>query len=125
MSARLGREAREAAAGASGGPARPMHSQDGMNTLWFEPIIWALIGLMLGAMQRFFNLWRGPGWRVALVGAIGGVLGGLAVTMIPTNVMTIGAYDAMAFFGAMVGAIALQIIVGVATHRNRTDPLTS
>lgn len=88
--------------------------------LIFEIVIWALVGAMVGMMQRYFNLWRGEGWRVTLFGIAGALLGGLLLRLFPTNAMTIGQYDVIALFGAFVGAVAVQAIAGMVTGRNES-----
>ncbi|MEQ9503633.1 MAG: hypothetical protein RIT81_42655 [Deltaproteobacteria bacterium] len=95
-----------------------------MNTILFEIIFWALIGLTLGGLQRFFNLWAGPGWRAMGLGALGAVGGGLATKMVGFEPATIGYFDVVAFFVAMAGAVVFQVVGGMTMHRNRTDPLT-
>jgi hypothetical protein len=85
--------------------------------LAFEIFSWITIGLTLGLMQYWFNLWRGTPMQVGSVGAAGAILGGMIGKLMNVESMNIGAYSMFGFILAMGGALAAQAIAGKVLHR--------
>ena len=85
-----------------------------------EILIWFLLGSVVGLSITFFNLWRGKIWHVTLLGAAGGIIGGLLFKIIPGT--SIDGFDVLGCIGAIIVATALVAIV--ARRTGRALPMT-
>lgn len=89
-----------------------------VGTLLMHMLLWAALGLILGLAESYLNIWRGSGWRISVIGAAGGFVGGAFLNAIP-NPPTVGNLSIPALLGALGGAIAALTLATVFSQRGR------
>jgi hypothetical protein len=71
--------------------------------------------MIVGLSVTYFNLWRGKSWRLTLLAAAGGLVGGALLKPIPG--MSIEGFDVLSLIGALLGATLVVALVGRRTGR--------
>jgi hypothetical protein len=83
--------------------------------LWFEILIWVLLGMVVSLSVSFFNLWRGSPTQVTVLAALGAIVGGFAFKAIPGT--SIDGFDVLALIGALMGAVVVMVVAARRTGR--------
>ena len=83
--------------------------------LWFEILIWVLLGMVVSLSVSYFNLWRGSAKGVTLLAALGAVIGGFAFKAIPGT--SIDHFDVLGLVGALMGAVVVMVLAARKTGR--------
>ena len=82
-----------------------------VGSLLLKMLLWAALGFVLGLSASYFNLWRGPGWRISLLAAAAGLVAGAYLDAIP-NAPSVGGLSIVALLGA-VGAAFVAIVIAI------------